>query len=327
MSHSPSDAERAWHYGMLDTDWVAFPILSAEEKEWSAGVLDTRRSLWRERSLASWHLVGRINLFTVAAFRAVAPKQLKAKGVSERTVRLTGCKLARLTRDGALDAIVRELASDSEEDVYARMEARSYLCEVAGDSADDHFRPILLNDADDQMRLEAAVALAETRTPSAFDLLRTVLEHQDQPLFLRSACAWGVGCHCTEQAAECLVRAFADVAPQIREEALVALVEIGDAAFAPLLRGLAEESSDVSAGAAEALRRIADVPTREIAELAQRSRSTWPVWTLAHLSRSAVAPHIAALQGERPDVHFAVAVLWTFLESWIAEDWTPRATP
>jgi hypothetical protein len=35
MSHSPSDAERAWHYGMLDSDWIAFPILSADERAWS----------------------------------------------------------------------------------------------------------------------------------------------------------------------------------------------------------------------------------------------------------------------------------------------------
>jgi HEAT repeats len=421
MSHSPNDAERAWHYGMLDTDLVAFPVLSADEKVWSAGALDTRCSLWRERSLTSWQLGGQINLFTVAAFRASAPKQVKAKGVSEgsevqvkwkarfapsagritavsgnrldyvlnsspgqprhfrlgsgetaflgvganfeeyevvagqvapltpadrrcagrcgqdtiermlrsreRTVRFTGCKLARLARDSTRVATIRELASDPEEDAYVRMEARAYVCEVAGDSAEEHFRSILLNDADDQMRLEAAVALAETRTPSAFELLRTVLEDHRQPLFLRSACAWGVGCHGTEQAAECLVRAFADVAPQIREEALIALKELGSTGFAPLLRGLSEESSAVAAGAAEALRRIADVPAREIATLARSSRSTWPAWTLAHLPKNTVEPHIASLQRERPDVHYAVSVLWTFLESWIAEDWTPRATP
>ena len=31
MSHSLSDAERAWHYGMLDSNWIAFPILSADK--------------------------------------------------------------------------------------------------------------------------------------------------------------------------------------------------------------------------------------------------------------------------------------------------------
>jgi len=56
MSHSPSDAERAWYYGMLDTDWVAFPILSADESVWSAGGLHEQRSLWRERTLTTWHV-------------------------------------------------------------------------------------------------------------------------------------------------------------------------------------------------------------------------------------------------------------------------------
>ena len=245
----------------------------------------------------------------------------------ERTVRFTGCKLARLKRDAGLINAIRELALDPEEDAYVRMEAKSYLCEVAGDSADDQFRSTLLDDADDQMRLEAAVALAETQTPSAFDLLRLVLEDRAQPLFLRSACAWGIGCHGTKQAAECLVRAFADVAQEIREEALVALEDLGSAGLDPLLKGLSEESSDVAAGAAEALRRIRAVPAKQIVALVEHSKSTWPAWTLAHLPRDAVTPHIAALQSKRPDVHYAISVLWTFLESWIAEDWTPRSTP
>ncbi|MGQ0613948.1 MAG: HEAT repeat domain-containing protein [Planctomycetaceae bacterium] len=421
MSHSPSDAERAWNYGMLDSDWIAFPILAAEEGTWNAGALGSRRSLWRERSLTTWHVEGRINLFTVESFRGVAPKQLKPKGVSEgsevqvkwkarfapgsgkvvrvssgrldysldentskarhfrlgederafladgdqfqanqvvagqiaplatdasrcaggcdttklkhmlgsreRTVRFTGCKLARFAKDATLASEVRELAQDGEEDAYVRMEARSYLCEVAGDSADEQFRSTLLSDTDDQMRLEACVALAETRTATSFALLRTVLEDAAQPLFLRSACAWGIGCHGTKQAAEVLVRAFADVAPEIREEALIALQELGPVGFDPLLKALKAASTEVAAGAAEALRRIPGAPAKEIAALVELSDSTWPTWALAHLPKDAVTPYIAALQSTRPDVHYAVSVLWTFLGSWIAEDWTPRSTP
>jgi HEAT repeat protein len=245
----------------------------------------------------------------------------------ERTVRFTGCKLARLAKDAALADQIRELALDAEEDAYVRMEAKSYLCEVAGESADDQFRQTLLYDTDDQMRLEAAVALAETRTPSSFGLLRHVLEDAAQPLFLRTACAWGIGCHGTEEAAEVLVRAFADVAPEIREEALVALQDLGSVGFGPLLEALEATSADVAAGAAETLRRIQGAPAKEIASVAERAGSTWSTWTLAHLPKEAVAPHIAALQARRPDVHYAVSVIWTFLESWIARDWTPRSTP
>ncbi len=421
MSHSPSDAERAWHYGMLDSDWIAFPILSAEEGAWSGGGLQACRSLWRERTFITWRAEGRINIFTVASFRSVTPKQLKPKGVSEgseiqvrwkgrfaseggrvvdvnngrlnylldsnpnrarhfrlaaderaflvaeerfqtnqvlagqvapltndeircvggcdtaklqqmlssreRTVRFTGCKLARFAQDASLAAQIRELAEDTEEDAYVRMEAKSYLCVVAEDSADDQFRATLLGDTDDQMRLEAAVALAETHTSSSFALLREILEDPTQPLFLRSACAWGIGCHGTPDSAEVLVQAFADVSPEIREEALVALQDLGSVGFDPLLRGLVAPSLEVAAGAAEALRRIKGAPTQEIASLAEQASSTWPTWALAHLPKDAVAPYVAALQRSRPEVHYAITVLWTFLESWIAEDWTPRTTP
>ena len=419
MSHSPREAERAWDYGMLDGDWIAFPILRANEQVWSEGLLKEPRSLWRERTLTSWERVGLVNLFRVGEFRSVAPKQQRPKGVTEgseiqvswkarfakavgrvtsvregrldykllgsekeshfrlgsdenpflregdefmenevvagqvrplaasdlrcatgcgepevarmlhsreRTVRFTGCKLARLRRHAGLAKEVRDLSNDPEEDPYVQMEARTYLCDVAGDSADDQFRATLLTHTDDQMRLEAAVALADTRTPSALDLLLLVLEDSSQPLFLRSACAWALGCHGTEQAAECLVRAFADVAPEIREEALTSLSDLGTVGVHPLMKGLAL-SPDVAAGSAEVLRRLRDVPVREIAALAEKSRSTWPTWTLAHLRKESIEPHIAALQTKRPDVHFALTVLWTFLESWIAENWTPGATP
>lgn len=248
-------------------------------------------------------------------------------GSRERTVRFTGCKLARRLQDVSLAAEVRALACDAEEDAYVRMEAKSYLCEISGDSADDLFRATLLEDTDAQMRLEAAVALSETRTTTSFALLCEVLENPDQPLFLRSACAWALGCHGTTEAAEVLVRAFSDVALEIREEALVAVQELGDVAFGPLLSGLSAESMEIAAGAAEALRRIPGAPAREVVALVDQAASVWPTWALAHLPKGAVAPHLAALQECRPEVHYAVSVLWTFLESWIARDWTPGSTP
>ena len=179
------------------------------------------------------------------------------------------------------------------------------------------------------MRLETAVALGETRNPSAFGLLRLVLEDRRQPTFLRSACAWAIGHHKTHEAAECLVRAFADLAPGIREEALVALENLGEYRLDALLTGLASQSSDIAAGSAEAIRRVRDVPenqVRRIVELAEGSESTWPAWALAHLPKEEVRPYIATLQDRRPDIHYALSVLWTFLQSWVAEDWTPRWT-
>lgn len=404
---------------MLDSDWIAFPILAAEEKIWSEGVFAEPRSIWRERTLTSWSLVGFVNFFRVREFRSVVPQQQKPKGVTEgseiqvlwkarfapgsgnvtavtegrldyrlegeskgryfrlssddvsflkigdefeknqvvagqvrpltersltcpggcdeqrvakmllsreRTVRFTGCKLARLRRHTGLVSEIRDLVNDPEEDPYVHMEARAYLCDVAGYSAAEQFHSTLLRHPDDQMRLEAVVALAEVRTSSAFDILSSVLLDTSKPLFLRSACAWALGCHATQEAAECLVMAFADVAPAIREEALSALTDLGNVGVEPLLNGLRGPSTDVAAGAAEALRRLREIPVNVIAKLAEGSGEVWPTWTLAHLPKESVAPYVASLQGKRPEVHFAITLLWTFLESWISENWTPRLT-
>lgn len=419
MSHSPRDAERAWDYGMLDGDWIAFPVLGAQEHTWSSGLLKEQRSLWRERALTSWTCIGFVNFFRVGEFRTIAPKERRRKVVTEgsevqvswsarfaksagrvtavdgnrieyevtgsassrhfrlgpsersflkvgdsfeenqviggqvqplaeaelgcaegcgepeigrmlssreRTMRFTGAKLARLRRFGGLETKIRELAADADEDIYVQMEARAFLCEVVGDPADAQFGAMLLRHVDPQIRLEAAVALAETNTHSAFSLLRAVLRDTSQPLFLRTACAWALGSHATEEAAGCLINAFADMAPEIREEALTALSHLGATAAGPLIEGL-RRSNEIAAGCAEVLRRIGGGDVGKIVALAENANTPWPTWTLAHLPVEAIAPKIAALQSKRPEVHFALTVLWTFLGSWIADHWTPRAVP
>ena len=95
MSHSTGDAERAWDYGMLDSDWIAFPVLSPVQNIWNAGALDSRRSLWRERILTSWKPAGHINMFSVSEFRAAPFTQLHQKGVTEGSE----LQVAHLRRD------------------------------------------------------------------------------------------------------------------------------------------------------------------------------------------------------------------------------------
>lgn len=421
MSHSTQDAERAWDYGMVGSDWIAFPVLTSEEDYWSRGGLEAERSHWRERILTSWRAEGYLNLFSVESFRGAAFEQIGRKGVTEgsevqikwsarfapaegyvtrldgervfyatvdapererhyrlgsnlvpvvaegerfqkhqtiaaeaaplglaelqckggcdrqrvqemlksreRTSRFTGCKLARLGRDDTLADAIWELAEDPVEDAYVRMEARSFLCAVAGESADAWFREELLEHPDDQIRLEAAVALAEVQTESSYELLKLVLEDQAQPLYLRSACAWSIGCHRTPEAAECLVGAFADIDLEVRNEALAAFENLADSGLQALIAGLGHSSSEVAAGSAEAIRRIGSLPSdsvETIVDLAESSKSTWPAWALGHLPLEDVKPFVAILQDRRPDVHFALSVLWTFLESWVSRDWSAR---
>src|SRR4051812_46969882 len=49
MSHS-DDEERAWDYGMVDADLIAFPVCEVgDESYWSAGLLTEQVSYWHER--------------------------------------------------------------------------------------------------------------------------------------------------------------------------------------------------------------------------------------------------------------------------------------
>ena len=51
MSHSPTDEARAWDFGMVDEDWIAFPVCQpADETYWSAGQLTRANSYWHERN-------------------------------------------------------------------------------------------------------------------------------------------------------------------------------------------------------------------------------------------------------------------------------------
>src|SRR5436309_10891885 len=62
MSHSPTDAERAWDFGTVDTDWIAFSVCEpTDEKFWGVGKLQSNRSYWHERNWVSWKPAGAIN--------------------------------------------------------------------------------------------------------------------------------------------------------------------------------------------------------------------------------------------------------------------------
>jgi hypothetical protein len=283
MSHSPSDAERAWHYGMLDSDWIAFPILSAVEGTWSAGSLDSRRSLWRERTLTSWRVEGRLNLFTVAAFRGVAPKQLKPKGVSEGSevqVRwkarfAPGSGEATTVAEGRLDYVLDDASSKAR---HFRLGTDEQAFVTKGDRFE-------LNEV-------VAGQLAPLRGSAARCAGGCDSAKLKQMLASRERTVRFTGCKLARFAKD------ADLADQIRELAFDA-----------------EEDAYVRMEAKSYLCEVVG------------AGSKWPTWTLAHLPKDAVAPHIAALQARRPDIHYAVSVIWTFLESWIAQDWTPRSTP
>jgi len=417
MSHTPSDEARAWDFGMVDTDYVAFPVCRADEVPWSVGRLSDQGSYWHERTWIGWRTIERINYFTVAAFRAVPYSRITTKGVTEgsetsvawpaifatrpgivtaiegrkvviqpaaggrrtprtipphqtifvsvddvietnqvlasavraipmtelacpgslpdhhidhllasreRTLRFTGIKLARLRREPQYQSTAEELVGDDEEDVYVRLEAASYLTAVCGRPAQPLFDPYLTN-PEEQTRLEAVIALAEAGTSQAVEILSSLLDAEHQPHFLRSAAAWGLGRIGGEVAISRLMRAFSDVNYKIREEALELLATLGVSATPILLNGIRETDSAIAAGAAEALRQQESLPqsaiTRLVEELRSETPSQWAVWLFGHLPRDQVAITIADLQQTSPPLHYAISLLWSFMESWIAGHW------
>ena len=246
----------------------------------------------------------------------------------ERTCRYTGCRVAKRNNVAVLEEPVKLRATETAEDLYVRLEARSYLVGTLGADAREWFEPLLDSEADDQDRLECIITLADTRGESAYGVLATTLADADQPLPLRSAAAWAMGRRSDSGASEALTAAFADVEPALRDEALAALVNLGEDAAPALVAGFKSKSGEIVAGSAEALRQIRDVPLEEIVHAAESGPAReWAVWLLGNLPRHVVEPHIAGWQDRDPELHFAMSVLWSFLDSWVARHWQPILEP
>ncbi len=242
----------------------------------------------------------------------------------ERTQRFTGIKLARLLGRDEHETVVQELANDEEEDVYVRLEAVSYLVACCGAPAEFCFRSYLQS-GDPQTQLEGVIALGDARTQEAVDLLARILSAPNSPYFLKSAAAWSLGQIGSEQANDELVSAFANVGDGLRYEALESLVGAGAAASESLLQGLQNTDENVVAGCAEALRQLDCVPQavveRLLGSIRRDAPNRWVVWLVSHLPREHVNTAIAELQHDSPELHYAVTLIWSFLDSWISKHW------
>jgi len=263
------------------------------------------------------------------------PGQLPSNHISnllhsrERTQRFTGVKLARLLHEPAHCQTIEELSADAEEDVYIRLEALSYLTAVCGRSARDLFLPLLAT-PDPQTQLESVIALGQPGTDGPIELLSGILDDAGQPYFVRSAAAWCLSRARQESATTRLIRAFSDIDSTIRQEALEGIVSIGGLATPLLLAGLLEINSDIAAGCAEALRQqhVSEEVVARVVEITKQTEPTpWSVWLLGHLPRERVAAAIADLQESAPELHYAIALLWSFTESWIARRWELHPGP
>ena len=106
MSHSPTDESRAWDFGMVDEDWIAFPVCEIQDEDyWSAGRLADVSSYWNEKDWVRWQPATWINYFMVAAFRAVPYSRNAVKGVTEGSETSVTWKATFSTRGGTVDKV------------------------------------------------------------------------------------------------------------------------------------------------------------------------------------------------------------------------------
>ncbi|MDO8588768.1 MAG: HEAT repeat domain-containing protein [Armatimonadota bacterium] len=245
-------------------------------------------------------------------------------GSRRMTERFTGVKLVRLRRDSRFCSQISCLAADQDEDIYVRLESIAYLVSECGHDLRELLLPYLQR-SDPQLQLEAIITLAEIPIPAAILLLADILSTQDVPFFLRSAAAWSLGRSGTREAAGHLMSAFSDVSLAVRQEALAGVTALGTGAIPVLLCGVSDANPDIAAGCAEALRQLGHLPGDTIARLVAGAISgderTWMTWLLGNIPRHYVVSEIARYEGSRPDLHYALSVLWSFLESWIACNW------
>lgn len=114
-------------------------------------------------------------------------------------------------------------------------------------------------------------------------------------------------------------------------EALEGIVSLGGTAVPVLLSGILDADANVAAGCAEALRQqraLSDAAVTAIVDdLRSVSPSPWTVWLAGHLPREHIASSIADLQDDNPTLHYAISLLWSFMENWIARNWDVAPFP
>jgi len=106
MSHSDTDLERSWDYGMLANDLIAFPVsVATDEKPWTRGHFKDSASYWHERNWAEWIVEGKINYFTVDSFRQHFPDSRTRKGVTEGSELTLAWKAKFATCSGNVESV------------------------------------------------------------------------------------------------------------------------------------------------------------------------------------------------------------------------------
>lgn len=241
-------------------------------------------------------------------------------------VRFAGVKLARVRCDKGLRDKIAGIASDADEDIYIRLEAKVYLAAVHDYSINSLFADDLaaMDKAD---QLEAVIAIGEIGTEAAAKILAGILANQSESYFLRSAAAYCLGRIDSPVSREALIQAFTAQTHRVREDALAALADVGFGAMAELLSGVNHSDEQIQAGCAEVLRWItlrSDTATVEqqiapsIADILSREdRSLMAVWLGGQMPEPIMQAALGEVLGRDSRLAYSLAVSWAFARSWI----------
>ncbi len=108
MSHSDEE-ERAWSFGMVDSDVVAFPVCEpVNEAYWSAGRLREEVSYWHERNWVRWQVRPCINYIATGELRSAPFTREKAKGVTEGSESTVSWRAVFATVQGTVESLSSE---------------------------------------------------------------------------------------------------------------------------------------------------------------------------------------------------------------------------
>ena len=106
MSHSEGDAERAWDYGMVDADVIAFPVVTETDvRSWSRNDLATDVSSYTASDVTEWAAQDHIPYLSVADLRHVPPAASSQKGVTEGSETTLEWDAIYSSRDGLIEAV------------------------------------------------------------------------------------------------------------------------------------------------------------------------------------------------------------------------------
>lgn len=241
-------------------------------------------------------------------------------------VRFGGIKLARLRNETGVRVNVERISNDAHEDIYVRLEAKTYLAKVHSHSVAELFNGDLRAE-EGRDRLEAIIAIGEINNDESIKLLSDTLLNAGEEYFIRSAAAYCLGRSCSETARIALISSFDDISHRIREDALISLVMNGPEAIPGLIQHLAHDKINIQAGCAEALRRMAPaIPNDSFREqligpviklVNSDPTLHFAAWLLGQLWNTRPGGCPPGTFDGMPEVTYLLAVSRAFASSWL----------